>query len=50
MAHEHIYKYNHIQDSTLHTEQYHLHKIHVMGCFITYLRTGRGALFLVYTH
>ena len=33
-AHEHIYKYkyNHIQDSKLHTEQYHLHKIHVMEC------------------
>ena len=33
-AHEHIYKYkyNHIQDSKLHTEQYHLHNIHVMEC------------------
>ena len=51
-AHEHIYKYkyNHMQDSKLHTEQYHLHKIHVMECFITYLSTGRGVLFLAYTH
>ena len=33
-AHEHIYKYkyNHIQDSKLHAEQYHLHNIHVMEC------------------
>ena len=33
-AHEHIYKYkySHIQDSKLHTEQYLLHKIHVMEC------------------
>ena len=33
-VHEHIYKYKYIriQDSKLHTEQYHLHKIHVMEC------------------
>ena len=30
--HEHIYKYNRIQDSKLHTEEYHLRKIHVMEC------------------
>ena len=49
-AHEHIYKYkyNHIQDSKLHTEQYHLYKIYVTEYVVTYLRSGRGVLFLLY--
>ena len=47
MAHEHKYKYNYIQDK-LHTEQYHLYKIHVTEYFATHLYTGSGALFPSY--